>query len=84
MKKCIAIFFLFFCISQNVLADEELNVYIWPEYVSEAMCQKFTKETGIKVNISTYDSNESLYAKLKLLNSSTSYDIIISLHLLYW
>jgi spermidine/putrescine transport system substrate-binding protein len=36
---------------------------------------EFTKRTGIKVNYMTYDSNESLYTKLK--TGGSTYDIII-------
>lgn len=36
----------------------------------------FTKETGIKVVYSTYDSNEAMYAKLKLLDGK-GYDLVI-------
>jgi spermidine/putrescine transport system substrate-binding protein len=36
---------------------------------------EFTKRTGIKVNYMTYDSNESLYTKLK--TGGSTYDVII-------
>ena len=35
----------------------------------------FEKLTGIKVNYTTFDSNESLYAKLK--SGAANYDVII-------
>lgn len=75
----IALVALFFTANINALADQrELNVYIWSEYLPESVIERFTKETGIKVNISTYDNNESLYAKVKLLsNSKNGYDIIV-------
>jgi spermidine/putrescine transport system substrate-binding protein len=77
MKKYLVLFWLIFGINFSVLANE-LNVYIWSEYLPENIIEKFTKETGIKVNISTYDSNENLYAKVKLLhNSKSGYDLIV-------
>ena len=43
----------------------ELNVFIWTEYVSESAIAAFEEESGIKVNVSTYSSNEDMLAKLK-------------------
>ena len=59
-----------------------INVYNWGEYISDGsedgildVNAEFTKLTGIKVNYSTYATNEELYAKLK--GGGSSYDIII-------
>jgi spermidine/putrescine transport system substrate-binding protein len=56
-------------------ADRELFIYIWSEYIPDQVIADFTKETGIKVNISTYDSNEAMYAKIKLVGKG--YDLIV-------
>ena len=58
-----------------------LNVYNWGEYISNGtdgsmdVIKEFERLTGIRVNYTTYDTNESLYAKLK--SGGGSYDIII-------
>ena len=58
-----------------------LYVYNWGEYISDGsddtvdVIKEFEALTGIKVEYTTFDSNESLYAKLK--NGSASYDVII-------
>ncbi|WP_417605814.1 ABC transporter substrate-binding protein [Oceanimonas baumannii] len=60
-------------------AEERLSVYAWAEYLPETVLQAFTKESGIAVDYASFDSNEALYAKLKLLQSSgakESYDVI--------
>ncbi len=63
------------------LTGEEINVYNWGQYISDGtdgsldVNAEFTRRTGIKVNYSTYDSNEALYAKLK--TGGASYDVII-------
>ncbi len=57
-------------------ADKVVYVYNWSEYMPDAVIKQFTKETGIKVKYSTYDSNEAMYAKIKTAGSS-SYDIIV-------
>jgi spermidine/putrescine transport system substrate-binding protein len=56
--------------------DRVVNVYNWSEYMPEEILQKFTQETGIKVNYSTYDSNEVMYAKLKTLQGE-GYDLVV-------
>lgn len=53
----------------------ELNLYIWTEYVPESVIQGFEEETGIKVNISYFSSNEDMYAKLNSEAEGT-YDLI--------
>ncbi len=58
-----------------------INVYNWGEYISNGVDdtidvnKEFTKRTGIDVNYTTFDSNESLYSKLA--NGGANYDIII-------
>lgn len=52
-----------------------INVYNWGEYIDESVNSDFTKATGIKVNYSTYATNEELYAKLK--SGGGDYDVVI-------
>ena len=54
-------------------AEGELFFYNWTDYTSEEMIAKFEKDTGIKVTVDTYDSNETLLAKLK--SGATGYDL---------
>lgn len=56
-------------------AEEVVNVYIWANWISPRVLRQFEKETGIHVNLSTYDSNETLYAKLKA-SKNPGYDVI--------
>jgi spermidine/putrescine transport system substrate-binding protein len=56
--------------------DKVLYFYNWSEYLPETVIQQFTKETGIKVIYTTYDSNEALYAKIKLL-AGEGYDLVV-------
>lgn len=60
----------------NAMAnDQELYFYNWSEYIPSEVLEDFTKETGIKVIYSTYESNESMYAKLK--TQGTGYDLVV-------
>lgn len=53
----------------------EVNVYIWSDYLPPDVIEKFEKETGIKVNIDTYDSNEALLEKLQ--TGVSTYDVVV-------
>jgi len=58
-----------------------INVYNWGQYISDGtddsidVNKAFTEATGIEVNYMTFDSNETMYTKLK--TGGSSYDIII-------
>ena len=52
-----------------------LNIYNWPDYITEDMVSNFEKESGIKVNYQTFENNEVLQAKLIAGNSG--YDIVV-------
>ncbi|MEO1866328.1 MAG: extracellular solute-binding protein, partial [Pseudomonadota bacterium] len=56
-------------------ASGELFIYNWTEYTPPELIEKFEKETGIKVSVDTYDSNETLLAKLQA--GATGYDIVV-------
>ncbi len=57
------------------VAGDKVYVYNWTEYIPEAVLEQFTRETGIEVVYSTYDSNETMYAKLKLIKKD-GYDVV--------
>ena len=68
----------------GVIAAEEtesINVYNWGQYISDGsdgyidVIEEFEKATGIQVNYTTFDSNETMYTKLK--TGGASYDVII-------
>ena len=44
--------------------DDTLNLFVWTEYVPQAVLDKFTQETGIKVAMETYSSNEEMTQQL--------------------
>jgi putrescine transport system substrate-binding protein len=44
--------------------EKVLNLFIWNDYLAEDTIANFEKETGIKVAVSNYGSNEELEAKL--------------------
>lgn len=56
-------------------AQRILNVYTWSDFVPPSVVQQFEQETGIKVNLSVYDSNEAMYAKVKA-SSGADFDVV--------
>ena len=53
----------------------EVNLYNWTDYISEDLLARFSSETGIAVNLSNYDSNETMLATLAA--GGTGYDVIV-------
>lgn len=53
--------------------QETLHIYTWSDYLDPDFIAKFEKENNCKVVIDTFDSNETMYAKLKA--GATGYDI---------
>jgi len=53
----------------------QVNVYNWSDYIAEDQLKAFEKDSGVKVNYTTYDSNEILEAKLRAGRSG--YDVVV-------
>jgi spermidine/putrescine transport system substrate-binding protein len=64
-----------FLFSTTTFAKQILNVYNWADYLPNTVIKQFEQETGIQVNYTEYDSNETLYAKLKT-SPQAGYDVI--------
>jgi spermidine/putrescine transport system permease protein len=60
--------------AQAAPASKELSVFCWSEYIPQSVIDAFSKETGIKVSVENYASNEEMLAKL--LAGGGTYDII--------
>ena len=63
------------CGNSNVGQNGTLNFFNVGDYIDEALIKKFEKETGIKVNYSTYDTNEIMYQKVK--TNPGTYDLVV-------
>lgn len=51
-----------------------LHLYNWSDYIDPEIVEEFEKEFNCKVVTDTFDSNESMFAKLKA--GATGYDIV--------
>jgi spermidine/putrescine-binding protein len=55
--------------------ERQLNVYIWTNYLPDDVIAEFQKRTGIRLAVDTYDSNESVLAKLQ--SGVADYDVVV-------
>jgi putrescine transport system substrate-binding protein len=55
--------------------ERVVNFYNWSDYIDPAILDSFTAETGIKVRYDTFDSNDTLEAKL--LAGKSGYDVVV-------
>ena len=60
--------------SSGSSASSTLNVFNWGEYIDTSIIKDFTKQTGIKVNYSTFATNEEMYEKVK--SGTNKYDLV--------
>lgn len=64
------------CSDNSGGTGEKVVIYNWTEYIPEDVLRQFTRETGIQVEYATYESNEAMYSKLKLLDGK-GYDLAV-------
>jgi spermidine/putrescine transport system substrate-binding protein len=55
--------------------EGELFIYTWFDYIPPELVEKFEQEHQVDATVDTYDSNETLLAKLK--GGGTGYDIVM-------
>jgi spermidine/putrescine transport system substrate-binding protein len=60
--------------SSNDASNVTINVYNWGDYIAPNVIEKFTQQTGIEVIYETFDTNESMYTKLK--SGAVNYDVL--------
>jgi spermidine/putrescine transport system substrate-binding protein len=76
MRQLVASLMLVLLLAGSAAAAGKVYVYNWTEYIPEQVLSRFTEETGIEVVYTTYDSNEAMYAKVKLLGGE-GYDVVV-------
>jgi putrescine transport system substrate-binding protein len=52
-----------------------LNLYIWSDYLAPNALPDFEKQTGIKVHVAYFDTNETL--ETRLLSGSSGFDVVV-------
>ena len=62
--------------ARDALASSgQVNVFAWGDYVKDNMIEKFEADTGIKINLSTYGSNDEAENKLRAAGGK-GFDVI--------
>jgi spermidine/putrescine transport system substrate-binding protein len=75
LKFLIGLILSFFCCS--IFAETQIaNLYIWANYIPQSVIQQFEHETGINVHVSNFDSNETMFSKLKA-DPHIGYDVVV-------
>ncbi|MBW9152586.1 extracellular solute-binding protein [Clostridium estertheticum] len=62
--------------NHNTQPEEVLNVFNWSEYLPQSVIDKFEQTYNIKVNYSTFSSNEEMLAKL--MAGGGNYDLTVA------
>lgn len=76
MKQAVMLLLLLLCWAPSAHgAEQQVVVYNWTEFIPQDVLTDFEKETGIKVVYSIFESNESMFAKVKMLGGK-GYDVI--------
>lgn len=66
--------------SAPAVAEGQLNIYNWGDYINPDVLTRFTEDTGIEVTLDTYGTNEEMLAKIQA--GATGYDIVFpSVHM---
>ena len=61
-------------VAEKPYSGQTLRIYNWGEYTGENIIQDFEEETGAKVVMDNFDSNEQMYIKVA---NGESYDILV-------
>jgi len=54
---------------------KSLNLYIWSDYLAADTLSNFEKQTGIKVHVAYFDTNETL--ETRLLAGNSGFDVVV-------
>lgn len=75
MKKILSIILLLLSITifNGCKEKTKLHIYTWADYIDPAFITKFENDNNCKVVIDTFDSNETMFAKL--MAGASGYDI---------
>lgn len=61
--------------AEGLAGKNTLSLYNWGDYIDESLLKDFQKQTGIKVVLETFDSNEAMLTKIQ--QGGSNYDIAV-------
>jgi putrescine transport system substrate-binding protein len=66
----------FLCLAGQVHAEEKrVTLYSWSKYISEDVLESFSRTTGIKASVQTYETKDEALARVTA--GGTGYDIVV-------
>ena len=75
MKKLLTASALLLATTSLASAEGTLQLFNWGNYTSPELLAKFEKETGIKVTVTDYDSNDAALAKVEA--GGSGFDLVV-------
>ena len=75
MKKLLSATAILLASASLAGAEGVLQLYNWGNYTSPELLEKFEKETGIKVTVTDYDSNDVALAKVEA--GGSGFDLVV-------
>jgi len=75
MKRLLSATAMVLATATLAVAEGELQLYNWGNYTSPELLAKFEKETGIKVTVTDYDSNDVALAKVEA--GGSGFDLVV-------
>ncbi|MFE6997556.1 spermidine/putrescine ABC transporter substrate-binding protein [Microbacterium sp. NPDC057659] len=57
--------------------EDRLSIYTWSDYDDPEVLDAFTKQSGPKIVVDAFNSNEELIAKLVAARGTSGYDIVV-------
>jgi spermidine/putrescine transport system substrate-binding protein len=75
MKHLLSATAMFLATATLAGAEGVLQLYNWGNYTSPELLEKFEKETGIKVTVTDYDSNDVALAKVEA--GGSGFDLVV-------
>ncbi|WP_342244416.1 extracellular solute-binding protein [Pseudomonas sp. OTU5201] len=75
MKACILLAGALLGTSLSAVAEPQVRIYNWFDYIGPDTLKNFQADSGIKPQYDVYDSNEVLEAKL--LSGNSGYDLVV-------
>lgn len=65
-----------FSVSTDAREAQTLRFYNWTDYIEPAVLDEFTKETGIRIEYTTFETSEEL--EDKILSKKSGYDLVVT------
>ncbi|MGB7271192.1 MAG: extracellular solute-binding protein, partial [Albidovulum sp.] len=78
MKKLLTATAVLLASTSLASAEGVLNLFNWGNYTSPELLTKFEAETGIKVTVTDYDSNDAALAKIEA--GGAGFDLVVPTH----